>query len=76
VSGWYGLVEPAATPKAAIAKLHDAVQVAIRQSEIKEKLLGVGVEAAEMSSGEFGARIDAEIAKWDKLVKPLKISAD
>jgi tripartite-type tricarboxylate transporter receptor subunit TctC len=76
VSGWYGLVAPAATPKTAIAKLHDAVQVAIRQSEIKEKRLGVGVPAAEMSSGEFGARIDAEIAKWDKLVKPLKISAD
>jgi tripartite-type tricarboxylate transporter receptor subunit TctC len=76
VSGWYGLVAPAATPKTAIAKLHDAVQVAIRQSDIKEKLLAVGVEAVEMSSGEFGARIDAEIAKWDKLVKPLKISAD
>ena len=76
VSGWYGLVAPAATPKAAIAKLHDAVQVAIRQADIKEKLLGVGVEAVEMPSAQFGARIDSEIAKWDKLVKPLKITAD
>jgi hypothetical protein len=36
----------------------------------------VGVEAAEMPSSRFGARIDAEIRKWDKLVRPLKISVD
>src|SRR5690606_4141360 len=76
VSGWYGLVAPAATPKAAIARLHQSVQLAIREPEIKEKLLGVGVEAVETSSAEFGKRIAAEIAKWDKVVKPLKISAD
>ncbi|MCC6531975.1 MAG: tripartite tricarboxylate transporter substrate binding protein [Burkholderiales bacterium] len=76
VSGWYGLIAPAATPKAAIAKLHEAVQVAIRQPDVKDKLLGVGVEAVEMSSAQFGARIDAELAKWDKLVRPLKITVE
>ncbi|MDP2707011.1 MAG: tripartite tricarboxylate transporter substrate binding protein, partial [Burkholderiales bacterium] len=32
VSGWYGLVAPAATPKAAIGRLHSVVQVALRQA--------------------------------------------
>jgi len=76
VSGWYGLVAPAATPKTAISALHKAVQSAIRQPDIKERLLGVGVEAVEMSSAQFGNRINAELAKWDKLVRPLKITVE
>jgi tripartite-type tricarboxylate transporter receptor subunit TctC len=76
VSGWYGIVAPASTPKTAIAAVHAAVQTAIRQPEIKERLLGIGVEAVEMSSAQFGARIDAELAKWDKLVRPLKITVE
>jgi tripartite-type tricarboxylate transporter receptor subunit TctC len=76
VSGWYGLVAPAATPKAAITRVHAAVQFALRQADIREKLLGVGVEAVEMSASQFGDKINAELAKWEKLVKPLGITPD
>lgn len=76
VSGWYGLVAPSATPKAAIVRLHSAVQVALRQTEIKEKLLGVGVEAVDATTAQFGEKIDAELAKWDKVVKPLGITPE
>ncbi|MBI2288861.1 MAG: tripartite tricarboxylate transporter substrate binding protein, partial [Betaproteobacteria bacterium] len=50
VSGWYGLVAPAATPKAAIGRLHSVVQVALRQTEIREKLLGVGIEVVDATT--------------------------
>lgn len=76
VSGWYGLVAPAATPKAAIGRLHDVVQGALRQAGIKEKLLGVGVEVVEATSDQFGDRIKAELAKWEKVVKPLGITPE
>jgi len=76
VSGWYGLVAPKGTPQAAIDKLHAAVQVALRQPEIRERLLGVGVEAVETSPAEFGKLIAADIAKWRKVVQPLNISMD
>lgn len=76
VSGWYGLVAPKGTPKAAIERLHGAIQVALRQAEIRERLLGVGVEAAEVSSAEFGKLIDDDIAKWIKVARPLNISMD
>lgn len=76
VSGWYGLIAPKGTPKAAIDKLHAAVQFALGQPEIKERLLGVGVEAATMPSAEFGKLIDADIAKWIKVARPLNISMD
>jgi tripartite-type tricarboxylate transporter receptor subunit TctC len=76
VSGWYGMVAPVAVPKAAIATLHGAVQHALRLPEIKERLLGVGVEAVEMSSAQFGERINADAAKWKKIVPPLKIQME
>lgn len=76
VSGWYGLVAPAATPKTAIARLHGVVQSALRQAEVKDRLLGVGVEVVEATTDQFGQRIGAELAKWEKVVKPLGISPE
>lgn len=76
VSGWYGLVAPKGTPKVAIERLHAVIQVALRQPETKERLLGVGVEAAEASTAEFGKLIDTDIAKWIKVAKPLNISME
>lgn len=76
VSGWYGIVAPAATPAPAIAKLHRVLHDITRQSDVKEKLLAVGVDTAELSSAQFGQKIQAEIVKWEKVVKPLGITPD
>ena len=76
VSGWYGFVAPAATPKHAIAKLYSSTQSVTRQPEVKEKLLAVGVDAVEMTTAQFGQRIISELAKWEKIVKPLGITPD
>ncbi len=76
VSGWYGIVAPKGVPKAAIDKLHAAVLVAVRQPDIREKLLSVGVEATEVSPAEFGKLIDTDIEKWNKVAKPLNISME
>lgn len=76
VSGWYGLVAPRGTPNAAISRLHAAVLTAVRQPDIRERLLGVGVEATEVSPAEFAQLINADIAKWRQVAKPLNIVMD
>ena len=76
VSGWYGLVAPAATPQAAIARLHGVVMSALRQPEIKDKLLAAGVEVVDSTTAQFASRIDAELARWEKIVKPLRIAPE
>jgi tripartite-type tricarboxylate transporter receptor subunit TctC len=76
VSGWYGLVAPAATPKAVIDRLYRVVQSALQENEIRQKLLVVGVEPVEATTAQFGKRIDADLAKWEKIVKPLGISPE
>jgi len=47
--------------------------VAVRQPDIRDKLLGVGVEATEVSPAEFGRLIDTDIVRWNKVAKPLNI---
>lgn len=76
VSGWYGLVAPTGTPKQAVARLHSAVRHALGQPDIRDRLLGVGVEVVEATSAQFGAKMIAEMAKWEKLVKPLGITPE
>ena len=76
VSGWYGLIAPAATPQAAIARLHSVVAGVLVQPEIKDKLLSVGVDAVESTPAQLGKRINAELARWNKIVKPLGITPE
>lgn len=76
VSGWYGLVAPSRAPRAVIARLHSVVQSVTRERDVKEKLLGVGVDVVESTPAEFGRRIDSELAKWEKIVKPLGITPE
>ena len=76
VSGWYGLVAPARTPRAVITRLHSVVQSATRQPDIREKLLALGVDVVESTPAEFGQRINSELAKWEKIVKPLGITPE
>lgn len=75
-SGWYGLVAPSGTPRAAIEKLNGAVRTVTRPADMKEKLAGVGVEAADATAAQFGELITADMAKWDKIVRPLKITPE
>ena len=76
VSGWYGVVAPAKTPRAVIERINGAVRAALRLPDIREKLLAVGVEAADVSAEQFDKLVRAELVKWDKVVKPLGISPE
>jgi tripartite-type tricarboxylate transporter receptor subunit TctC len=76
VSGWYGVVAPAKTPRTVIDRVNGAVRLALRQVDIKEKLLAVGVEATDTSTEQFDKLVRGELVKWDKLVKPLGITPE
>ena len=76
VSGWYGIVAPAKTPGAVIERINSTVRLALRQADMKEKLLASGVEAVDVSAKHFAAHLRTELAKWDKLLKPLGIKPD
>jgi tripartite-type tricarboxylate transporter receptor subunit TctC len=68
-SSWNGLIVPAGTPKEIIAKLHGEVVAVMNLSEVRERLLGAGVEPLVNTPAEFAAYIDAETARYAKVVR-------
>ncbi len=66
--GWWGLLAPAGTPKAIVDKLNRAVVGILAKPEMRSWLQGQGFEPAGESPEQFRKFIDAEIAKWGKVV--------
>jgi tripartite-type tricarboxylate transporter receptor subunit TctC len=76
ISGWYGLLAPAATPPAIIEKLNAAIVRILRTQEMHERLAVDGSEPVGSTSAQFGAHIRVEIAKWRRVIRELGIHAD
>jgi tripartite-type tricarboxylate transporter receptor subunit TctC len=75
VSSWYGLSAPAKTPPAIVSKLHaDAVTV-LREAPTRERMENLGLEVVGSSPQEFGAFLQAELAKWEPVIKAANIIA-
>jgi tripartite-type tricarboxylate transporter receptor subunit TctC len=70
---WMGLIAPARTPDAVIAKIHDTVVQAITTAEAREKLGTQLMEPVGNSPAEFRAVIDREIARWSPVIKAIDL---
>ena len=68
-SSWFGVLAPAGTPPAIIAKLNAEIAKWLDTPEAKEKMLTLGANAAGGTPEDFAKHIAAETAKWAKVVK-------
>jgi tripartite-type tricarboxylate transporter receptor subunit TctC len=68
-SSWFGLLAPASMPAAQVQRIQQEVAKALERLEVKEKLLAQGAIPGGNSPADFAKHIDAEIAKWAKVVK-------
>jgi len=68
-STWYGLLAPAHTPNAAIARLHGDIVKLLAVPEFRERLAAQGFEPVGSSPEEFSSYIKSEIAKWGKVIR-------
>jgi len=73
---WYGLLAPAKTPPAVVAKLHDAVVAVLDTPDVREKLLHSGAVLAPTSRAEFGKILSDELARWGRVVREKNIKED
>ena len=67
-SNWYGLLAPAKTPAAVIAKLNDAVNAALNDPPSRDKLVRAGATPVGGTPESFGAFMKAEYEKWGRVV--------
>ena len=66
---WYGMLAPAGTPPAIVARLNEIATEAMRDPAVKEKLAVQGAELVGDSPEHFRAFIESETAKWAKVIK-------
>jgi tripartite-type tricarboxylate transporter receptor subunit TctC len=75
-TNWSGLVVPAATAPAAIARLNAELGQALLNAEIREKLKTYGMSPAPGTPEAFGAFLHSESARYAKVVREAGIKAD
>jgi tripartite-type tricarboxylate transporter receptor subunit TctC len=67
--GWFGLLVPAATPKAVVAKLSADANAVLREPDVVQKMLALGAEPSGNSPERFAQFIRADQAKWARLMR-------
>jgi tripartite-type tricarboxylate transporter receptor subunit TctC len=75
ISGWYGLVAPARTPRAVIARLNDEAVKILSGGDAAQLLSKRGYDPAPTTPEEFGKYLQAEVVRWTKAVKQFGIKS-
>jgi tripartite-type tricarboxylate transporter receptor subunit TctC len=73
---WMGMIAPARTPEAVVAKIRREVVEAIGTAAIREKLAAQLMEPIGNTPAEFRARIDGEIARWAPVIKAANVKVN
>src|SRR3954464_14112079 len=58
---WYGVLAPAGTPPAIVARLHEAIVKAVKAPDVAKRLAAEGAEVIASTPEEFGAHIRTEL---------------
>ena len=69
VTQWSGMLAPAATPPAIIARMNAEIDKILRKPLVRERFAADGAQPGGGSPEKFSAFIKADIAKWSKVVK-------
>jgi tripartite-type tricarboxylate transporter receptor subunit TctC len=68
-NAWYGLFAPAGTPKEIIARLNTDIIKLMDSPEMRERLVGLGVEAAPGTPDQLATLMREDLVRWSKIVK-------
>jgi len=68
-SAWFGLVAPAKTPPAVLAKLTDAVNKALTSPDVVKRFRELGAEPGSSSGAAYSTFLKAETNKWADVIR-------
>ncbi len=71
-----GILAPAGTPKAIIAKLNAEINAALKLPDVRAKLDGAGIEPQGGTPEEYAALIKSDLVKWGKVIKEAGIQPE
>jgi tripartite-type tricarboxylate transporter receptor subunit TctC len=66
---WHGMLAPAKTPAAVIAKLHAELQKAFQNAQMRERIIAIGLEPVGSSPEAYRTLVVSNIKRFAELVK-------
>lgn len=76
LNSWYGLAAPAGTPRPVVLRLNQAVNDALKQPDVIDVMKKGGIDPNGTTPEESAAFVKAEVDKWARVVRELKISTN
>jgi tripartite-type tricarboxylate transporter receptor subunit TctC len=72
-TSWHGMLVPAKTPTAIVARLHAELVKTLNQPDVKERFANQGMDVVASTPQAFTAYITSESAKWSHVIKTIGI---
>lgn len=70
---WIGVLAPAGTPAAIVARMHDEIVKVLQIPEVQQRLSSQGAEPVGSSPAQFDAFMKSEIAKWGDVIRKANV---
>ena len=76
VGAWFGIVAPAGTPAAIVARLNSAINQSLAKPELRERLVGMGMVPVGGPPSAFKTFLEQDSVRWTALIKAADIKAE
>ena len=76
ITTWFGLLAPAGTPRDIVSKLNSVIVAIVSEPEMKNYLVGQGVDPITNTPEQFAAYIKSEVPKFARIVKAAGIKPE
>ncbi|EER62268.1 conserved hypothetical protein [Acidovorax delafieldii 2AN] len=73
---WFGILAPAGTPAPIVTQLNRAINQALQQADVIDKLKSEGGDVLGGTSDQFSTLLRTEVPRWAKIVKDSGASLD
>ena len=73
---WFGVVAPARTPAAIIARLNAEFINVVNTSSVRDYLLQQGIEPRTSTPEQFGTFLKSEIPKWAEVIRVSRVKVN
>ncbi|KWT65704.1 MULTISPECIES: tripartite tricarboxylate transporter substrate binding protein [unclassified Variovorax] len=76
VMAWFGLAAPAGTPAEIVARINEAVNMAVAEAAMQEKLKGLGMTPQPGNAAAFGELIRNDQQIWTRVMREANLSPE
>ena len=73
---WQGVLVPAQTPRAIVARLNQELVRIVKSADISEQIVKIGADVVVTTPEQFGVMIRSDLRKYGELIKSLGLRLD